>query len=92
MIMKLLLMEKGEIQSSPNMGIDIRKYRYQDDSSLEYLQDEIVKQISDYIPHFQTVDVKIRGLHSKVLYIDIILDGELLSFKSNEHTVTSITY
>lgn len=84
-IMKLLLMDKGTYESIPEMGVGIRDYRYDDEENIENLRYEIEKQISTYLPYFSTVEVRIKHISNKTVKFIIVLDNELIAFKSDEN-------
>lgn len=87
-IKKLLLMEKGDYESNPNMGVGIRNYRYNEKSSLDLLKNEIEKQIITFIPFFSNVSVDITSYNNKTVKFTIVLDDNILAFTSDETTYT----
>lgn len=51
-LMRLLLLDPGSIQSHPKMGVGIvTKWRYSDMETLKDIELEIENQISKYLPH-----------------------------------------
>lgn len=90
-IKKLLLMEKGTYESVPNMGVGIRNYRYKYNEESEALKEEIQQQISTYLPYFTLVEVDIVKIENKIITFNVILDKNILQFKSNteEKTLSS---
>lgn len=80
-IARLIMMEKGKIQTHPDMGVGIRsRYRYAEASEMIRLNFDIKSQIEDYLPlPYSSVDVNCR-LISKVVIIDILADEELFRF------------
>lgn len=71
-ILRLILMEKGLIQSHPEMGVDIiRRYRYMyEEDVLRTLEEDIKTQISTYIPQLSSVDVNV-DVHEGELLLGI---------------------
>lgn len=92
-IRKLLLMEKGTYESVPNMGVGIRNYRYNDIDNVNELRDEIQNQITTYLPYFQLVEVTVKNINNKTVTFNIVLDDNLLQFRSNsdDYTLENIT-
>lgn len=80
-IARLIMMEKGTIQTHPNMGVGIRsRYRYAEASEMIRLNFDIKSQIEEYLPlPYSSIDVNCR-LISKVVVIDILADKELFRF------------
>lgn len=61
-ILKLILMNKGENQLFPDMGVGlIKKYRYMTEDNIPELENDIESQISKYLPELMidTVTVQI---------------------------------
>ena len=61
MIMRLILMEPGLIQTHPDMGVGlVSRYRYKDVETIKAeLPANVKKQIETYLPHLQEVDVNV---------------------------------
>lgn len=79
-IMRLILQEKGSIQTHPDMGVGIRsRYRYAPSGKLTNLKYDIKSQIEVYLPDFQVVDVTVN-LNNKRLEIEIDSDAALFRF------------
>ena len=89
MIARLFLLEPGDIQSHPYMGIGlVSKYRYSESESAAIeLQKEATDQVSKYLPHLQGVFFNIKA-HNKMLNIEISIDGVLYDFNFNTETGT----
>lgn len=68
-LLRLILMEKGLIQSHPDMGVDIiRRYRYAyEDTILQTLADDIKNQINTYVPELSTVEVEVDTADDELL-------------------------
>lgn len=86
-------MEKGTYESVPNMGVGIRSYRYSDTDDINKLRDEIQHQITTYLPYFQLVEVTVKSINNKTVTFNIILDDNLLQFRSSsdDYTLENIT-
>ena len=76
-----MLLNKGDIQSHPNMGVGIvQRYRYaiEDNSAIE-LQSDIVQQIDEYLPQFQGARVSV-DLEDGAYYISITIEENVFMF------------
>lgn len=72
-IIRLILLEPGKIQSHPKMGIGLTtKWRYCDEEELSNLEREIKEQMATYIPQLSVNDV-IVYYNNKYLMIQIVL-------------------
>lgn len=80
-IMRLILMEKGTIQTHPDMGVGIRsRYRHAEVTKLSSLRQDIQNQIESYLPlSYESVEVNCRMV-SKIIVIDVIADDVLFRF------------
>lgn len=74
-------MEKGTIQSHPDMGVGIRsRYRFADTNKLSMLKYDIKSQIESYLPpSYGNVDVDCK-IVNKVILISIIANETLFRF------------
>lgn len=88
-IARLIMMEKGTIQTHPNMGVGIRSnYRYAEASDIVRLNFDIKSQIEEYLPlPYSSVDANCK-LVSGVVIIDILADKELFRFTYNQQKDT----
>lgn len=60
LLMRLLLLDPGSIQSRPRMGVGIvTKWRYSDMETLKDIELEIEKQIRTYLPHLIASKIEI---------------------------------
>lgn len=60
LLVRLLLLEPGTIESHPNMGVGLHStYRYGVEGQALKLQTAFKEQIQKYLPWFQTVDIKV---------------------------------
>ena len=57
----LILLEKGKVQSHPDMGVGIKsRYRFNNtENLLQILQQDISNQIETYLPELTTVDIRL---------------------------------
>jgi hypothetical protein len=80
LIIRLILLEPGTIQTHPEMGVGlISRWRYSDQDDLLNLQTEIRKQITKYLPlELQTASVSV-SYAEKQLILNITVDGETKS-------------
>lgn len=74
-IIRLLMLEPGENQSHPEMGIGIvSRYRYSFKEDLAGLENEITEQIETYLPMLRDVKVKL-DYSSDILKISLEVTG-----------------
>ena len=80
-IMRLILMEKGTIQTHPDMGVGIRsRYRHAEATKLSSLRQDIQNQIESYLPiSYESIEVNCR-IVSGIIVIDVIADDVLFRF------------
>lgn len=68
LLIRLILLEPGTIQSHPNMGVGIvSRYRYCDENDIDKLKNDISKQIAEYLPEFQYYNVDIKMINRQLL-------------------------
>jgi hypothetical protein len=82
LLVRLLQLEPGSIQSHPEMGVGIvSKYRFGEAETVaEDLKTELEKQISTYLPHL--VGVEVRAYTSnKILFVEIEVNNTLYKFE-----------
>ena len=73
LITRLVLLNKGTIQSHPDMGVGlVARYRYSDQDQARALQADIVQQIAQYLPQFQGAEVRVE-YEDHMFYISVIL-------------------
>jgi hypothetical protein len=61
LILRLILMEPGTIQTHPNMGVGIvSKFRHSTEIDIGELQRRITKQIKTYLPMFTSVQIRVE--------------------------------
>jgi septum formation topological specificity factor MinE len=92
LIIRLILMEPGTIQTHPEMGVGIiSRWRYSDSEDLLNLQNEIRKQISKYLPlELQTSSVSV-SYSGKQLILNITVDGETKSVSISDNGTYSLS-
>lgn len=86
-IMRLILLEKGTLQTHPDMGVGIRsRYRYAESDKMISLKYDIKNQIEQYLPSsYSTVEVNCR-LSSHAIIIEITADDTLFRFIYDQST------
>lgn len=90
LLIRLLLLTPGTIQSHPNMGVGIvTKWRYCDVDRLGELQTEITEQISTYLPNLRLSEVNLKmKQNSKDLIVEIKVNGILYSYETDNDNNT----
>lgn len=91
LIIRLILLEPGKIQSLPNMGVGlISNWRNCLEEELPELEEEIYKQLSEYLPQLLLNEVEV-SYESKTLVIKVVLQNETFIFgTSNFETLKLI--
>lgn len=88
LLARLILLEKGTIQSHPDMGVGIvSRYRYSETDKWRDLQQDIEDQIFAYLPDFTGVRVKVSPDDRK-FNIEISIDGVLYKYIYNTENIT----
>lgn len=90
LIVRLLLLEPGIIQTHPDMGVGlVSRFRYSDVSELGGLRSRIKEQIAAYLPSFQDVDVSIEpNDDNNEIEITISIEGTAFIYNFNNTTKT----
>lgn len=90
LLIRLMLLTPGTIQTHPNMGVGIvTKWRYCDVDKLGDLKTEITNQISTYLPKLRLSEVNLKVKeNSKDLIIEIKVDGVLYSYETDTENNT----
>ena len=66
LLVRLLLLEPGTIQSHPDMGIGLMsKYRYSAEGTASVLQNDLQRQVDRYLPSLQGTKVTVTERDSK---------------------------
>lgn len=99
LLVHLILLEPGTYASHPTMGVGlVSRYRYNDEESLEQLQEDIYEQISMYLPEFQAVDVNVymdphnyqtKNTNNEII-IDISIDGVIYRYETEKQADNKI--
>lgn len=91
LLVRLLLLEPGTIQSHPKMGCGVRsKYRYANDKEALQLELDFNNQVRTYLPYFQGVNIKV-GVSGTNLLIYAEIDGTIFNiyFNTDDKSVKS---
>lgn len=83
LIIRLILLEPGTIQSNPEMGVGlVSKYRYGYSDDLESLSVAISQQIATYLPTLSFINVSVAAdsANSQVINITLSAREEVLTF------------
>lgn len=88
MLVRLVLLEPGTIQSHPDMGIGITsKYRYMPmDEAISSLKTELQRQISMYLPELSGVEIDISQQGQNGLSLKFNINGVLYDFNYDTNT------
>lgn len=77
LLIRLLLLEPGTIQSHPDAGVGINsRYRFSVEGAAAELQSDFEKQIETYLPQFQGAKVSVIE-KDKTFKIGVKIDGTL---------------
>lgn len=86
LLLRLLLLTPGSMQSHPTMGVGIvSKWRYSDTDTLSELELEIEKQISTYLPILTTTKVEVLPNKNKngEIIVNISANNVTYSFETD---------
>lgn len=91
LLTRLLLLEPGTIQSHPEMGVGLySNFMYgMEGTTASNLKSSIQKQITTYLPDFQSLNVSVVQKEN-TLYITIEIDGYVYGFVYNADKQTLI--
>lgn len=88
LIIRLILMEPGLIQTHPDMGVGlVSRFRYSTAPDMNTLAKTILDQINNYLPQFSLVNVKC-DLDPDTKLINIYITSEQLKASFNINTET----
>ena len=89
LLIRLLQLEPGSIQTHPNMGVGlVSKYRFADaDTVAEDLKTNIQEQILTYLPELKGVEVR-AYTSNKVLFVEIEVNSTLYKFSLSKDSDT----
>ena len=91
LLIRLIMLNPGTIESHPDMGIGlIKNWRYSDMSQIPQLEAEIQSQIETYLPMLQGVSVKVEQVESKEIAIYIKISNIIYSFKTENGTLVDL--
>lgn len=87
LLMRLLLLNPGTIQSHPNMGVGIiSKWRYTDMENLRDLELEIERQVAKYLPNLIASRIEVTenpNINGEIL-VKITIDNVVYAFETVE--------
>ena len=91
LLTRLLLLEPGTIQSHPEMGVGLySNFMYgMEGATASSLKSSIQKQITTYLPDFQSLNVSVVQKED-ILYITVEIDGYVYGFVYNTDKQTLI--
>lgn len=98
LLVHLILLEPGTYANHPTMGVGlVSRYRYNDEESLEQLQQDIEEQITTFLPEFEAVNVNVymdRHSPSKntnnEIVIEIEVDGVIYKYETEKQADNKI--
>lgn len=98
LLVHLILLEPGTYASHPTMGVGlVSRYRYNDEESLEQLQQDIEEQITTFLPEFEAVNVNVyMDRHSPTkntnneIVIEIEVDGVIYKYETEKQADNKI--
>lgn len=80
LLTRLLLLEPGQFQSHPDMGVGIiSRFRYSMEGSASDLKAEFERQIEKYLPQFKGVRISVKQ-NKQTYYIGAEIDEVIYSF------------
>ena len=86
LLVRLLLLEPGTIQSHPDMGVGlISKYRFSVEGSATTLQGEYQRQVEKYLPQFQGAQISVTEKNKK-FQISVQIDDTLYGIYYDTNT------
>lgn len=86
LLVRLLLLEPGTIQSHPDMGVGlISRYRFSVEGEGSKLQGEYQHQIEKYLPQFQGAQITVKE-KNKQFQISVKIDGILYGIYYDTNT------
>ena len=90
LLTRLILLNPGTIQSHPDMGVGIVKYRYST-NTLDKLQERVANQIDTYLPFYQNVSVSIILTPDKICNIEIGIGDTVYIYDSKAFKPITLT-
>jgi hypothetical protein len=90
LLSRLIILEPGSDPLHPDMGVGIKKYRFNSDKDvLTKIRDDISKQIDTYLPTFQGSEIEISLSNEKILNINITVGDTTYVYTSEVETPIS---
>ena len=87
-LIRLLLLNPGTIQSHPDMGIGlISRYRYMDTTEINSLKLDMEDQINTYLPQFTLTEVELSIVDNDELNVRITIDNTIYSLVTDKDTL-----
>ena len=84
LLSRLILLEPGSDPLHPDMGVGIKKYRFDANKDvLSKIRDDISKQVETFLPTFQGTDVQIGLTEDKKLNINITVGDTTYVYSSD---------
>jgi len=86
LLVRLLLLEPGTIQSHPDAGVGLMsRYRYSQEGIAEELKSDFKNQIETYLPQFSQTQITVTE-RDKQLQITAEIDGNLYGINYDSDT------
>lgn len=83
LLSRLILLEPGSDPLHPDMGVGLRKYRFNSNKdNLQTLQSAIEKQVDTYLPSFQGSEVQLILNDDKTMNINITVGDTTYVYSS----------
>jgi hypothetical protein len=83
LLSRLILLEPGSDPLHPDMGVGIRRYRFNSNKdNLQTLQTAIEKQVNTYLPTFQGSEVQLIMNNDKTMNINITVGDTTYVYSS----------
>ena len=90
LLSRLIILEPGSDPLHPDMGVGIKKYRFNSDKDvLTKIRDNISNQIDTYLPTFQGSEIEIGLTDDKILNINITVGDTTYVYTSEVETPIS---
>jgi hypothetical protein len=90
LLSRLIILEPGSDPLHPDMGVGIKKYRFNSDKNvLTKIRDNISNQIDTYLPTFQGSEIEIGLTDDKILNINITVGDTTYVYSSEVETPIS---
>lgn len=91
LIVRLILLEPGTNPMRPEMGVGlVSKYRYMFPEKLPELKQNIVDQMTRYLPEYKQAPIELT-MENSALYIEITVDDTVYKYVMDEQEDNQIT-